>query len=285
MSLTKMGHAPRRHTFREALKQELGINLEAFTERYLGLPTAVGRITSGSFEHIGERSRSSMHGWAERYLACAGREVLLKFVTQAIPTHSMSCFKLTKKVCKQLTSSMAKFWWSSSIGRRSLHWISWEKLSTSKTQGGMGFREFEKFNLALFGKHGWRLLIHPDTLCSRVLKGKYFPNGDFMQAHAPASASATWKAIIAGRTALQTGLIKRVGNGESISVWNDTWIPTTTYLKPTGRQGNDHIERVSELIDHQSGTWDVEVVRRIFLAPDAEAILNIQFGLMVEKMS
>jgi hypothetical protein len=34
---------------REAMKQKLGILVEAFTERYLGLPTAVGRIASGSF--------------------------------------------------------------------------------------------------------------------------------------------------------------------------------------------------------------------------------------------
>lgn len=88
---------------REAMKQEWGILTKAFTERYLGLPTAVGRITSGSFEHIGERSRSNMQGWAECYLACAGREIMLKSVNQAIPTHSMSCFKLTKKVCNQLT--------------------------------------------------------------------------------------------------------------------------------------------------------------------------------------
>lgn len=197
------------------MKQELGIFVEAFTERYLGLPTAVARITSGTFDHIGERSRGKMQGWAPRNLACAGREILLKSVIQAIPTYGMSCFQLTKKVCKQLTSCMAP-----------------------KIKGGMGFREFENFKLALLGKHGWRLLTHPESLCSRVLKGKYFPTCEFMQAQAPKSASATWKAIIAGRSALEKGLIKRVGSGESISIWNDRWIPTTTTFKPMGHLGN-----------------------------------------------
>lgn len=85
---------------REGMKQELGILTEALTECYLGLPMAVGHITSGSFEHIGERSHGNMQGWAEHYLGCTRREILLKSVIQAIPTHSMSCFKLTKKVCK-----------------------------------------------------------------------------------------------------------------------------------------------------------------------------------------
>uniref|UniRef100_A0A8R7TRA7 Reverse transcriptase domain-containing protein n=1 Tax=Triticum urartu TaxID=4572 RepID=A0A8R7TRA7_TRIUA len=34
------------------LKAVLNIDVEAFSERYLGLPTAVGRITSGTFDHI-----------------------------------------------------------------------------------------------------------------------------------------------------------------------------------------------------------------------------------------
>jgi hypothetical protein len=36
------------------VKQKLGIQVEAFSERYLGLPTSVGRIISGFFDHIAE---------------------------------------------------------------------------------------------------------------------------------------------------------------------------------------------------------------------------------------
>lgn len=127
------------YAMRQFLKGILGVHVEPFSERYLGLPTAVCRITSVTFDHIGERSRSKMQGWSERLFACAGREILLKSVIQATPTFSMSCFLLTKKVCKSLTSSMTKYWWSSSIDRRSLHWLSWKELATPKCKGGMGF--------------------------------------------------------------------------------------------------------------------------------------------------
>lgn len=124
------------------MNQRLGILVVAFSDRYLGLPTAVGRIISGTFDHIGERARSKIQVWsAKKMLTCAGREIILKPVIQAIPTYSMSCFQLTKKVCKGITSCMAKYWWGSSLDRRSLHWVSWEKLASPKISGGMGFRD------------------------------------------------------------------------------------------------------------------------------------------------
>ena len=124
---------------RQQLKTVLNIPVEAFSERYLGLPTTVGRINSGTFDHIGERARSKMQGWSEKLLACAGRETLLKSVLQAIPTYSMSTFLLTKKFCKSLTSPMAIFFWSSSLDKNGMHWVSWKKLATPKCKRGMGF--------------------------------------------------------------------------------------------------------------------------------------------------
>jgi hypothetical protein len=92
-----------------------------------------------------------------------------------------------------------------------MHWVSWNNLATPKVKGGMGFRDLHLFNLAFLGKHGWRFMTNSETLCARVLKARYFPDCDFMQATVPRSASATWWAIVAGRVALQAGLVKRVG--------------------------------------------------------------------------
>ena len=262
-------------TMRHDIKTLLGISVEAFSDRYLGLPTAVGRITSGTFEHIGERARSKIQGWSERLLACAGREMLLKSVIQSIPTYSMSCFRLTKKVCKTLSSCMARYWWSSSLDKRSMHWVSWETLATPKARGGMGFRELELFNIALLGKHGWRFITNPNSLCARVMKTKYFPDVDFMQATTPSSASPIWRAITAGREALKVGLVKRVGDGSTINIWSDSWIPEARSLKPQFKPTDTNLVMVTELIDQDSWTWRTDLVRSTFIAPDSEAILNI----------
>jgi hypothetical protein len=102
----------------------------------------------------------------------------------------------------------------------------------------MGFRDLELFNLALLRKKGWRLLTNPNSLCAQVLSGRYYPDGDFTNVVAPKTASKTWRAILDRRRALQAGLIKRIGSGDSVSMWNDRWIPVSISMRPMGRLQN-----------------------------------------------
>jgi hypothetical protein len=113
-------------------------------------------------------------------LSCAARETLIKAVAQSIPTYSMSCFLLAPDTCKRITSAISNYWWGSAVDSRGMHWKKWPDLTLPKSYGGMGFRDIKKFNLAMLGKQGWHLMTNPTSLCARVLKGKYYPNEDFM---------------------------------------------------------------------------------------------------------
>ena len=42
-------------------------------------------------------------------LSKAGKEVLIKAVAQAIPTYTMSCFKIPDSLCDDLTSMIKNF--------------------------------------------------------------------------------------------------------------------------------------------------------------------------------
>src|SRR5438132_1136066 len=114
----------------------------------------------------------------------------------------------------------------------------------------------------------------PDSLCARVLKGRYFPDSDFLNANYPNSASPMWKAIFKGREVLKQGLIRRVGDGTTTEIWHDRWIEGSRSMVPMGRRlYDDPVLFVPDLIDEGSSQWIEPLVRRVFYPPDVDLIL------------
>uniref|UniRef100_A0A0A9CKU8 Reverse transcriptase zinc-binding domain-containing protein n=1 Tax=Arundo donax TaxID=35708 RepID=A0A0A9CKU8_ARUDO len=175
-----------------------------------------------------------------------------------------------------MTSYILNYWWGSSIGNHKIHWLKWSNLTRLKGTGGMGFRDLSLFNQALLGKQAWRLVTTPESLCSRVIKGKYFPQGNLLSTTRRKNSSVTWKAILHGREVLQKGIIKRIGDGSSIDVWNDKWIPGSVSMKPMVRLDIANAIKVADLIDERR-QWKVEVLKN-FVQPDIDAILKIKLG-------
>ena len=98
-----------------------------------------------------------------------------------------------------------------------------------KSEGGMGFKELPLFNDAFLAKKNWRLLHNKISLFYRVFKSKFFPNCSIMEAKEGHGGSYAWKSILIGREVIQKGTKWRVGNGESIKLWGNKWLPSLNY--------------------------------------------------------
>ena len=102
----------------------------------------------------------------------------------------------------------------------------------------------------------------PDSLCARVLRGRYFPDGNLLQAACPRSASPTWRAIVKGREALKEGLIRRIGDGRTTEIWHDRWITGTISMKPICRISDTPVQLVADLIEEDTGTWNKNLIQQ-----------------------
>ena len=131
-------------TQKQQMLQILGVKEVVKFESYLGLPTLIGSDKYNTFAFLKDRVWKKLQGWKCMLLSRASKEILIKAVAQSIPTYTMSVFLLPLKLCDELNSLCAKFWWGQVGNERKIHWKSWDKLSTPKKEGGMGFRESEK---------------------------------------------------------------------------------------------------------------------------------------------
>jgi hypothetical protein len=99
-----------------------------------------------------ERIWKKIQGWKERFLSKVGKYILIKACAQAIPTFSMSCFDLTRTLCDEMSAMICRFWWAQQDKDNKVHWLSWEPLTKSKKDGGLGFRDLYGFNLSLLAR-------------------------------------------------------------------------------------------------------------------------------------
>ena len=140
----------------------------------------------------------------------------------------------------------------------------------------MGFKDLALFNDALLAKQAWRLLQNKNLLLYRVFKPRFFPNGTILEAPQSQTGSYGWKSSLKGRDVLMEGLRWRVGDGESINVWRDSWL-SSEFLPFVSSQPAAGLEnmKVRELIKSGTNEWNLVLLQQLFYARDISMIESI----------
>ncbi|XP_042962515.1 uncharacterized protein LOC122296787 [Carya illinoinensis] len=111
-------------------------------------------------------------------------------------------------------------------------------------------------------------MTQESSLLHRIFKSRYFPT------------SFVWSGIWEAKTNLLKGCKWRVGNGLSINIWTDYWLPnhklvpvtTTTATSLVSEMDNS----VASLMMQNPRRWDMEKVRSLTPAREANEVLCIR---------
>jgi len=153
----------------------------------------ISRDRNATFAYIKDHVWQKINSWSGKCLSKPGHEVMIKYVLQAIPSYVMRIFQLHPTLIKPIEKVMNSFWWGHGRAtQRGIHWMNWEKLSSPKIHGGMGFKDLSAFNLAMLGKQGWKFITEPDSLVALIFKAQYFPSGSYLTAEIRHNPCAWW---------------------------------------------------------------------------------------------
>ena len=140
----------------------------------------------------------------------------------------------------------------------------------------MGFYDLRAFNLAMLAKQGRRMVRCTSSLQYQCFKVRYFPRSSFLDAIESLNCSYVWRSLMVAQPILKSGHCWRVGNGSSISVLRDRWIPnypTNKILHPVNENLDEML--VSNLINLELLVWRSEEIMSTFHRKDTEAICRI----------
>ncbi|MCH89306.1 RNA-directed DNA polymerase (Reverse transcriptase), partial [Trifolium medium] len=229
----------------------MGVRHVLGTGNYLGLPSMIGRKKKDVFAYLKDRIWKRINSWRGRALSRAGKEVMIKSVLQAISSYVMSIYLLPDSTIKDIERMTNSFWWGGGANNKGIRWLAWDRMTHPKDQGGMGFRDFRSFNLAMLAKQGWNIMTKPHTLMAKLFK-------------------ARWS----------------VGNGTSIKVMTDPWLRDTNGAWfPSPQVQGVHNFTVNELLIPNMKVWDKAKIESIFPLHVAKSILEIPlFDMNEDKL-
>nr|GFC21147.1 RNA-directed DNA polymerase, eukaryota, reverse transcriptase zinc-binding domain protein [Tanacetum cinerariifolium] len=139
----------------------------------------------------------------------------------------MSLFKTPKRVLHEMKMIHNRFFNGGDNKESRITWVAWEKVLSSKKNGGLGVSSFFALNRALLFKWIWRFLSQYGSLCYHVICTIH---GVRLEQHSR-SSNSTWGAIIREAHLLASKGFDflshckiRVGDGSNTRFWLDTWI-------------------------------------------------------------
>ncbi|CAB4294670.1 unnamed protein product [Prunus armeniaca] len=124
--------------------------------------------------------------------------------------------------------------------------------------------------------------IQPYSPLARVLKARYHKDYSILEASEGHAPSYIWRSLCDSRVVLARRSRWQIGNGWSVKVWGDRWIPKPNSFQITSATVTGHENvLVCELINPVLHKWHEDLVHAWFGAQEASCILHLPLSFRI----
>ncbi|VFQ80611.1 unnamed protein product [Cuscuta campestris] len=159
-------------------KDCLGMKLASLPVTYLGTPIYKGINRVKYCQDLLSKIDNKLSSWKMHTLSQAGRLTLIKHVLSTLPLHTMSSSKLPEGVLTMIERKLCHFFWGKTDDHTKHAWISWKKICTPTTEGGLGIPNLHTLQQSLGCKLWWKYHFTSSPWVS-FLKQSYHRSGNF----------------------------------------------------------------------------------------------------------
>ncbi|CAJ2644686.1 unnamed protein product [Trifolium pratense] len=202
------------------LSNTLGFSLGSLPFDYLGVPIFKGKPKNIHLQALADRVKSKLASWKGHSLSMMGRVQLVNSVIHGMLTYSFKVYSWPKGLIKQMDRCIRNFIWSGNVDKKKLVTLSWDKVCTPTSAGGLGLRKLKDMKKAGCLKLCWDL-TKSDKQWAITLKSRFFRNSSPIN---HAISSSIWSSFKNVLHLVRDHSIWKIGNGLSTSFWNDNWL-------------------------------------------------------------
>nr|GEZ33599.1 RNA-directed DNA polymerase, eukaryota [Tanacetum cinerariifolium] len=187
----------------------IGCDIMKTPFKYLGVIVGDNMSRLSAWSNSIQKIHAKLSKWKVKTLSIGGRLTLLKSVLGATPVYNMSIFKAPSLVLHEMEMLRNNFFIGGDVQGKKITWIAWDKVLSSKINGGLDVSSFYALNRALLFKWVWRFLSHDGSLWSQIIRAIHENN---------INASV---AVKKGASSLDASFRRPVRDGVERSQWED----------------------------------------------------------------
>ncbi|KAI3710195.1 hypothetical protein L2E82_39969 [Cichorium intybus] len=214
-----------------------GCEVGSFPFTYLGVPVGANMNLTKNWKPIVNKFKAKLSKWKSKSLSFGGRLTLISSVLGNLPTYYFSLFTAPIAVTESLERIRRSFLWGGHEDKRPIHWVAWEKVTASKSAGGLGVGSIRSLNIGLIVKWWWRLKQEKDSLWGRAITSMHNLSNKSFDNISNRSISGTWNNIANITKDLNRSEIDlkdifgiNIQSGEQTLFWKDPWLGTTALM-------------------------------------------------------